>query len=375
MMKPMNRKIKLFLGLLVFWFVLFLIWEWWISFPRVRPNPVSSPISEESKIDSVLSESVLHYILPGVAAVVVKDGKISYLKAIGFENLQTKDSLKTTSKIPIASVSKIFTALGLATHLSELGIGAHEPISVLGMGQITKSKISTVTFQALLTHTSGIRDPRFLNSLLEKRQSQPLHLQGAKILEEAKRKKGEPTLNYADANFDLIGHLISSSGKEDFDSILHASILIPSGMTASVFETSWPKNEEVAEGYHRTFLWKRLAKKRLRLSTFPSPSSGLITTPKDMSHALIHLVRGEMGIYQNALNWLQPTGDGVPFGFQEISLNGEIWSGHFGGQGGHSSLLIYSEEKEVGIFIHFNAEDKEDYRAQIASAILTIIGF
>ncbi len=369
----MNRKIRLFLGALVFWFALFLVWEWWKSFPRVRPLPISSADSEELKLDSVLNESIMTYILPGLSAVVVEEGKISYLKAFGFANLETKDSLKIESKIPVASVSKIFTALGLANYLGQKGITPDDPVSILGLAETEYSSISDLTFKELLSHTSGLKDPGIIKTILRGKKSQELDEYGARILEKPLRNSGNGSFDYADSNFDLLGFLLSKSEKLGFDSLVQNSILDPSGMENSGFVREWPEAENPVEGYHRTFLWKRLATKRTLFASYPSPSSGLVSTPKDMSKVLIHLIRGKMGIYQPSLNWLQPNGEAIPLGFQSITINGETWTGHFGGQAGFSSLLIYSEEKETGIFIQFNAEDRENYRVDIASAILAII--
>ena len=369
----MNRKIKLFLGALVFWFALFLVWEWWKSFPRVRPLPISSADSEELKLDSVLNEAISTYILPGISAVVVKEGKITYLKAFGFANLETKDSLEISSRIPVASVSKVFTALGLATYLDQKGITSDDPISILGLAETGNSTISDLTFKELLSHTSGLKDPGIIKTILRGRKSQELGEYGAGILEKPLMNSSEGSFKYADTNFDLIGYLISKSEKSDFDSLMQNSILRPSGMDNSSFVQEWPENGNQIEGYNRTFLWKRLSIKRTLFASYPSPSSGMVSNPEDMSKALIHLIRGKMGIYQPALNWLQPDGEAIPLGFQSTTINGETWTGHFGGQAGFSSLMIYSEEKETGIFIQFNAKDNENYRVDIASAIHTII--
>ena len=369
----MNRKTRFFLGALVFWFALFLVGEWWKSFPRVRPIPISSADSEELKLDSALNEAILTYILPGLSAVVVEKGKITYLKAFGFANLETKDSLKIESRIPVASVSKVFTALGLATYLDQKGITSDDPVSILGLAETGNSNISDLTFKELLSHTSGLKDPGIIKTILRRRKSQGLSEHGAGILEKPLRNSKVGSFEYADTNFDLLGFLLSKSEKSGFDSLVQNSILSPSGMENSGFVREWPETGNNIEGYHRTFLWKRLAIKRTLFASYPSPSSGMVSTPEDMSKALIHLIRGKMGIYQPALNWLQPNGEAIPLGFQSTTINGETWTGYFGGQAGYSSLLIYSEEKETGIFIQFNAKDSENYRVDIASAILTII--
>jgi len=218
-----------------------------------------------------------------------------------------------------------------------------------------------------------LKDPDFFQSIMRGRKSLGLEDFGENILKNPLKKSEEKPFEYADANFDLIGYLLSKSEQSEFDSILQTSILDPSGMEESNFALEWPEAGNVISGYHRTFLWKRLEPKPIRFASFPSPSSGLVSTPKDMSKALIHLIRGKMGIHQPALNWLQPNGESIPMGFQSITINGEIWTGHFGGQAGYSSLLIYSEDRETGVFVQFNAEDKKNYRVEIASAILRII--
>jgi hypothetical protein len=91
-----------------------------------------------------------------------------------------------------------------------------------------------------------------------------------------------------------------------------------------------------------------------------------------MSHALVHLIRGELGYFQPALAWLRTDQD-LPLGFESYSIQKETYIGHAGGKAGFSSALIYSEEKEDGIFLHFNLEDLSNKNLEIASTILTII--
>lgn len=278
--------------------------------------------------------------------------------------------------MPVASVSKVFTALALATFLDQKGISPDDPVSVLRLASEPGTEdLSALTFAELLTHTSGLKDPDIFQTILRGRKSQDLMKYGEQILKKPIKTSGKDSVAYADFNFDLIGYLLAKSENSAFDSLLKNSILDPSGMQNSNFVQEWPETGNVIAGYQRAFLWKRLQTKRPRFASFPSPSSGLVSSPKDMSKALIHLIRGKMGIYQPALNWLQPEGESVPLGFQSIKINEQNWIGHFGGQAGYSSLLIYSAESQTGIFIQFNAEDRENYRVEIAAAILNIISY
>jgi CubicO group peptidase (beta-lactamase class C family) len=372
----MAQKIRFSLIVLMLWAVGFLAWEWWYSYPKVNLVPLVPERSLIGKIDSILYHAVADYRLSGVTVALVQKGKVSYLNAVGYKNLETKDSLKITSQIPVASVSKIFTALGVASILRERNLSAQSFISDLSFKKDSyTSSLSNLSFEALLSHQSGLRDKNFTEMIFSFSKSESLQDWGLDFSINGGKYQSETSdYTYADTNFDLLGFLLSQSENPDFDSLIQKTILIPSGMINSTFVSTWPVEEKGITGYQKTFLWKRLEPKRITYSILPSPSSGLLTTTKDMSLALIHLLRGEMGLYHKALDWLlTPEGNEVPLGFQKTKINGSEWIGHFGGQAGYSSLLFYSLEAEMGIFLFANAKDNEDFRIAIANQIISTV--
>ena len=371
----MSKKIKILFAFLVFWVALLVAWEWWQSYPKVRFSPPLNTTSQNEGLDSILNQAMSTYLLPGISLAIVKNGKVTYLNAFGYENLDTKDPLTVESKIVVASVSKLFTALGLAIIQEEKGHLPNTPLNSMGMGiKVNSSNTSNLRPQDILSHESRIRDKNFSEKIFSFSNSQDLYEWGEEFLDKPSTYDSDSIVySYADANFDLLGYLISVSAKMDFDSLMKSKVLIPSGMLNSEFITSWPIEDNKITGYQKTFLWKRIEPKRISFPILPSPSSGLITTPKDMSLALIHLLRGEMGFFQKSLNWLTPEGESAPLGFQRTQINGDEWIGHFGGQAGYSSLLFYSKKADTGIFLFANSRDKEDFRIEIArQAILYI---
>ena len=297
------------------------------------------------------------------------------MNAVGYKNLETKDSLTVDSQILVASVSKLFTALGVASALQRKNITPYDLVYDLGLGgKIDSSSLSQLSFQELLSHQSSIRDKNFSEMILSFSKSQSLEEWGEEFLENsATYQTNSKAYNYSDSNFDLLGYLIGQSENIKFDSLIHRNVLTPLGMMNSTFVNSWPIEENGLTGYQKTFLWKRLEPKRISFQILPSPSSGLLTTTKDMSMALIHLLRGDMGIYYKALDWLTIDGSAVPLGFQHTGINDSEWIGHFGGQAGYSSLLLYSKEEEIGIFLFVNAKDNADFRISIANQIISYI--
>lgn len=366
----MNRKLKYSIWGLAFWFLLFLGWEWWRSFPKVRLKPVSFPENKDERIDSLLTESISKFLIPGLAVGIIENEKVTYLKSFGFENLKSKDTLTLQSILPVASVSKLFTAISLANFALENGISIDTSFnSLLPKDKKLPDEFNEISIRELLNHTSGISDKRSISSIISNQEKRKLSNLPTN-LPSPNPKKNE--YHYSDANFDLIGYILEVLTKTPFEEQILEKTLKIGGMENSRFVTELPGESETAQGYKQTFLWKRIEPRAFKLDHFPSPSSGLVLSPVDLAKALLHLSRGNMGAYSKELAWLQNESE-TPAGFQKITLNNMDFIGHFGEQGGFSSLVIYSPDLETGLFLLSNAQDKYDFRKQISSGILKIL--
>jgi CubicO group peptidase (beta-lactamase class C family) len=364
----MNWKIKYLILGIAFWLLIFLGWEWWSSYPKVRLIPPAHPESKVEKIDSILIRSLSEFLIPGIAMGIVEDEKVTYLKAFGFENLETKDSLTLQSQIPVASVSKVFTALSLANFSRENRIPIDTSFNaVLPFDKKLPDEFNEISIRDLLEHTSGLSDSRSFRNLIAREEKRQLSLLPNYL---KSPDRGSREYQYADVNFDLIGYLLESRSNEAFDELITANTLVAGGMEKSYFATERPSGS--FQGYKQTFLWKRIQTMELKFERYPSPSSGLILTPEDLSKALLHLCRGNMGTFDDELKWLQGN-SGTPAGFQKITINNTEFMGHFGEQDGFSSLLLYSPSSEIGLFLLSNSEDKHDFRKLIPGEILKII--
>ena len=365
----MAQKIKYVLIFLILWAAGFLAWEWWNSYPKVKLKTLVPEQSLKGKIDSVLHQAIHEYRLPGVSLALVKDGKVIYLNAVGYQNLNTKDSLSTETLIPIASVSKIFTALAIAHSGVFLEKSAEDYIHDSIAFQFPKR-----SFYQLLEHRSGLSTPNtFLSRLFG-----PLHRSLEDWAEDyIKNLVVDDSLSYpevySDSNYDLLGYWIEKQFSVSFQDQVAEHVLDAAGMKQSFFMDLKSSDTLSISGYQHTFLWKRLDEIELKLQIFPSPSSGLLTNTKDMSLALIHLLRGEMGNFQKELTWLEDRENSKLLGFQKIRILESDWLGHFGGQAGYSSLFFFSKSENIGIFLFFNLKDPADYRLQLSETILTLL--
>ncbi|MEN2283903.1 serine hydrolase domain-containing protein [Algoriphagus sp. SE2] len=369
----MNKKLNIFLTILGVWFVLFLFLDWWNSFPKIKIVQVKNSQQFSDKIDSILQKSIVEYTLPGIGLGIVKEGKIIYQNSFGFQSLEPLDSFSTDSQFPIASISKILTAIASANHWSSKGIVSKDLISMIKSPKDPESEIGQLKIENLLRHTSGIQNPGLIEKIIFFRSSISLDEFGNEILKSDYKKPDSLFYTYSDINFDLLGYLLQQSANLPFEKYLKENVLLPAGMVNSYFTKAWPEKNNSMTGYQETFVWKRIQPKKLKFERLPSPSSGLITSIGEMNLFMIHLLRGEMGIFQNELRWLNPTKSNLPMGFQEIKVNDESWLGHFGGQAGYSSLLLFAPQKKIGIILFSNARDTKGFRTKILSQVLQVL--
>lgn len=365
----MVKAFRILFYLIVFWMILFIGFEWWNSFPKVKLTTVTGLKSENPGADSILNNSLNNFRLPGLSVAIVKNGKLIYQHAVGYKNLEKKDSLLVDSKILVASVSKIFTAMVAAEVFHSQGIAPQH--SLQDISPHFSGAVGSVSLNELLTHRSGIRDKSLTQKLFTFSKNNRLDLWGEEFIENSTSEEFvNKEFQYADANFDLLGYGLSQLKKEPFEAIVANNLFKRSGMSDSEFIHTWPMGTNNLTGYQHTVIWKRLEAKRIKFSVLPSPSTGLLTTTRDMGKALIHLLRGNRGIFQDHIHWLKSSSDGDLLGFQSIIVNGHSWQGHYGGQAGYSSMLFFSTSADMGIFIFANSKDHSDFRIKIASELI-----
>ena len=82
------------------------------SLPLHEATPAEAGISQERLqwLESMLLESISQGDIPGVAALIVRNGKIVYNKAFGSANAETKEALRTDHIFRLASQTKAITS-------------------------------------------------------------------------------------------------------------------------------------------------------------------------------------------------------------------------------------------------------------------------
>lgn len=139
---------------------------------EAAPETAGASSERLARVDQLLQHYVDKKWIGGATAIVVKDGKIIYYKALGVSDLDSKAAMKKDAIFRIASQTKAITSVAVMMLYEEGKLMLDDPISryiptfakqtVLDKFNAADTTYTTVpatravTIRDLLTHTSGI---------------------------------------------------------------------------------------------------------------------------------------------------------------------------------------------------------------------------
>lgn len=120
--------------------------------------------AREKELDAFIEKGMKDWELPGLSAVVVKDGKVVYLKGFGIRTLGQAGAVDPDTQFGIMSTTKAMTALSIAMLVDDGKIQWNDPVTKhLPWFQMpTPYLTAEVTVRDLLRHNAGLPEADFL---------------------------------------------------------------------------------------------------------------------------------------------------------------------------------------------------------------------
>jgi len=241
-------------------------------------TPESAGLSSDrlKRIDNVMQEYIDKKWIAGGAAIVAKDGKIVYYKALGYDDIENKTALKRDAIFRIASQTKAITSVAIMMLYEEGKFLLNDPVShfipeyknqqVLEKFNAADTTYTTVaakrdiTIRDLLTHTSGIGYAQ-----IGSEEANAIYFKNGivggigvdKILLADKMKKlgSLPLLHQPGEkwtyglNTDLLGYLVEVVSGMTLDEFFRKKIFEPLGMKDTYFYLPKEKYNRLATLY------------------------------------------------------------------------------------------------------------------------------
>jgi len=253
--------------------------------------------------DMNIHKRMTHFKVPGVSLTLIKNGEISSTEAYGVIETETNIMVNPDTIFNACSISKFVTAI-LVLKLTEQGfLDLDEDVnSKLIAWKVPENEFTLnnkVTLRTLLSHQSGIVDPKGSFGELDSTQGTPTMVD---LLEGTKAYCSEPIevtyepgsrFDYSDAGYCIIEQLIEDISGKSFDLLMDELIFEPLNMKNSTLEHAMPNlgRDNFTCGHNRD---GNVVKGKYPIYPYPA-AAGLWTTPTDLSILIIELINSLNG--------------------------------------------------------------------------------
>ena len=346
------------------------------------PDNLPGP-KNPSPLDEFILRGMKEARVPGLAALTLKEGKISWEGYYGWANIEEKRPVTRDTLFQLASISKTITACMIMQQVEEgkLGLDAdintYLPFRVRNPGHAEKP----ITLRQLLTHTSGIRDNwKVLEEYWVKNGDfkQPL----AKSLPAYLTEGGEffsarksfydwapgSRNRYCNVGFALAAHVAEAKVKISFEALCEQGIFKPLGMEGTAFALAAvdPRKVAMPYGYRK----KTGGFKALGHHGYLDYPAGTLraTAPHLARFLMMFMGEGKLGEARVLKAATVASMKKIQFpkldrkqgiGWYYDRIGGEQMIGHDGGDPGVVTQMFCQPKKGTGIIVLMNGEPKK----------------
>ncbi len=189
---------------------------------------------------------------PGVAAGVISNGKLIYLKGFGNADVQNNIKITPQTKFQVGDFAKQFTVLALLLLEQEGEISFEDDIRKY-IPELPNYK-QTLKIKHLLNHSSGLNDLNIIKELSGYRPNDVLTQQDAlNLIGSQKQLNYIPGTNFSylssDTELILLAEIIAKASKKTFIEYTSKNIFIPLQMNNTVFNNERNLLESIAVSY------------------------------------------------------------------------------------------------------------------------------
>lgn len=332
----------------------------------------------EAKVDSLVETTMESEHIPGLAFIVIKDGRTLLKKGYGYtslgEEIRTVDPDSTIFRI--GSITKTFTATALLQLADRKKIGLHTDVNdYLTSFKLSSKYITPITAAHLLNHSAGFDELRG-RVVYTSEEAIPL----ASFLKERLIPIREPGIisSYSSFGIALAGLLVEEVSGLGLEQYLKENIWDPLGMTMTSMWLTDEIEEHVSWGYE----YRNGINVPMPWEYYHTyPASEINSTVTDMGKYMqMHLDNGiydDKRILSQELSkemkkqqlTVHPEVEAFGYGFYEDNIHGFRTIAHGGDMLGYASYLTLVPEENLGVFVIHHHEGAR-LRYNVSNAIL-----
>ncbi len=308
--------------------------------------------------------------IPGMVVAIAHKDKIIFKGAYGYANIETKEKMTTNHVFRIASHSKTFTATAIM-QLQEKGklrIDDYAAGYLPWLNKHSDKRFHKITIRQLLSHGAGIiRDGnnadywQLLRKFPNEDEFKKETLEAKLIID------NNIKLKYSNYGYTLLGMVVAAVSKQPYNDYVQKNIVDVLGLKNTVPEINTDIRKNLATGYSRKDLDKRLPIAGADTRAMSS-ATGFCSTAEDMCiYFSAHNPQSNKLLDPESKKEMQRTqwkveNDENPKGYYGLGLtldniNNNHLIGHGGGFPGYITKSFYDTKNDIAVIVLTNAID------------------
>jgi CubicO group peptidase (beta-lactamase class C family) len=347
-------------------------------------HALEDPESFEAWLDGVMASSMAAHDVPGATVAVVKDGETFLAKGYGEADVASGRPVEADRTLfRIGSVSKLVTWTAVMQGVERDRLSLSTDVNrYLDDSPVTVPERygEPVTLEHLGTHTAGFEEELAGTLVPGESDVRPL----GPMLEANRPARVRPPGElpaYSNWGAALAGHVVAERANTTFDRYVEREVFEPIGMGSSTFRQPVGSDlrSRLAEGYlHRGGVYDRGEFEYVGVP----PAGSMSATATDMAAFMnAHLGNGShdggrildpgsvRSMHERHYTTVEGL-DGMAYGFYEMDENGHEVIGHGGDTQLFHSLVFLLPERDVGVFVSYNAPGGVPARGELFEAFM-----
>jgi CubicO group peptidase (beta-lactamase class C family) len=213
---------------------------------------------------------------------------VSSIRAIGYQDLETRKPMRSDTIFDVRSVTKVVTAIGVMKLVEEGKLALNDPVEKY-LPEFKKSGEQTtpITIHHLLTHTSGLpfSRPAEIEDITIKRDRTLADVVTLLAKQEPEFAPGTQ-FRYASSGFAILGRIIEAASGMAYEQFIKERVFDPLRMKDSFFFVPAEKRNRVAAIYRRQNgkleRWHEVEDYSKR-AKYSAPEFGMYSTATDLA--------------------------------------------------------------------------------------------
>jgi D-alanyl-D-alanine carboxypeptidase len=354
--------------------------------PTATPEPAAAPFDPAltAELQRVLDAAVADGYIPGAVLAVSIPGQEPWTGASGIADRNQNTPITPDTRMRIASISKIFTAVTILQLAEEGLIDLDATLSTWFPDLVPTA--DQITVRNLLQHTTGLYDFLEDGSYVAQAYQDGRTFEPQELVAYAARfpsafAPGAPnSWDYSSTNYVILGMIAEAATGQPFEVLMRERIVMPLGLEGTFFVPQESISGMQARGYSRTTDQTGVA------MSFGYATANIVSTASDVQRFIDALFGGEL-ISADSLAQMTTFVDGkgqynmpqlayglglmrnrLPGGTDEQST---VY-GHIGGFGGFRSATWHAPASGITIALGVNqaAMDPNTLAASVWEVLL-----